>query len=126
MASYVAAVTSNNTKKCMVDATTQLLATLQNNMILQGHPDTAVTGTFLSKEYQHYLGRELPHEQTGVLCANKMTMNLTTTCQLNLSPDLPPSAQKGHAFNDMDKTLVLVPVLCNGGCEVIFKKQKYK
>ena len=57
----------------------------------------------------------------GVLCANNTTMNLTTTRQLNLSPNLPLSAQKGHAFNEMDKTLVLIPALCDVGCDVIFK-----
>ena len=57
----------------------------------------------------------------GVLCANNITMNSTTTRQLNLSPELPPSTQKGHTSNEMDKTLVLVPVLCIAGCDIIFK-----
>ena len=73
----------------MVDATTQLLARVQNNKIPHGHPNTAATGTFLSKEHQH-LGRKLPHKQTGVLCANNTTMNSTTTRQHILSPELPP------------------------------------
>ena len=51
-------------------------------------------------------------------------MNSTTTRQLNLSPDLPATAQHGHAFNEMDKSLILVSVLCDAGCDVIFKQQK--
>ena len=47
-------------------------------------------------------------------------MNSMTTRQLNLSLDLPAIAQQGHAFNEMDKSLVSVPVLCNAGCKVIF------
>ena len=58
--------------------------------------------------------------QFGVLCANNTTMNSTTTRQLNLSPDLPAIAQQGNTFNEMDKSLVSVPVLCDAGCKIIF------
>ena len=51
-------------------------------------------------------------------------MNSTTTRQLNLSPDLPATAQQGHAFNEMDKSLISVPVLCDADCQVLFGKQK--
>ena len=51
-------------------------------------------------------------------------MNSTTTRQLNLSPDLPAIAQQDHACNEMDKSLIPVPVLCDAGCGVVFKQQK--
>ena len=73
---------------------------------------------FLAKQHNH-LGTALPHKQMGVQCANKTTMNPTTTRQLNLSPDLTPSAKKENAFNEIDKTLVSVPVLCDAGYNVI-------
>ena len=87
--------------------------------IPQGHPDTAATGIFLAKQYKK-LGTELLHKQMGILCANNTTMNSTTTRQFNLSPDLPSSAQQGHVFNEMDKTLTLILVLCDTGCDVLF------
>ena len=58
----------------------------------------------------------------GVLCANSTTTDSTTKRKLNLLPDIPPSAHKGHVSNELDKTLVSVPVLCDIGCEVIFKE----
>ena len=51
-------------------------------------------------------------------------MNSITTRQLNLSPDLPAIAQQGHAFKEMDKSLVSVPVLCDAGCQVLFGEHK--
>ena len=74
---------------------------------------------FLAQQHSK-LGTELSCEEMGVLCANNTTMNSTTTRQLNLSPDLPATAQQGNAFNEMDKALVSVPVLCDAGCKVIF------
>ena len=75
----------------------------------------------LANQYK-YLGTELPNKRMDVLCVNNTTMNSTTTRQLSSSPALPPSAQKGNAYNDMDKTLVLLPVLRNAGCDVLFKE----
>ena len=118
--SYAAAVTSNS-NSTLIDLTMRLQPLTTN--IPQGHPDTAATGTFLAQQHSN-IGEKLPHDQFGVLCANNTTMNSTTTRQLNLSPDLPATAQQGHAFNEMDKSLTLVPVLCDAGCDVIFKQQK--
>ena len=114
--SYAVAVTSNSNSK-----RSDLTARLQpiTNNIPQGHPDTAATGTFLAKHHST-LGTTMHHEQFGVLCANNTTMNSTTTRQLNLSPHLPAIAQQGHAFKEMDKSLVSVPVLCDAGCQVLF------
>ena len=103
--SYADAVARNSNNK-LYELTSQL-----SKKKLQGHPDTVATGTFLAQKHSR-LGTELPHEQFGVICANNDTMNSTTTRQLNLSPDLPATAQQGHAFNEMDKSLVSVPVLC--------------
>ena len=47
-------------------------------------------------------------------------MNSTTTRQLNLSLDLQATTQQGHTSNEMDKSLVSVPVLCDAGCKVTF------
>ena len=47
-------------------------------------------------------------------------MNSTTTRQPNLSPDLPATSQQGHEFNEMDKSLLSGPVLCDERCKVIF------
>ena len=114
--SYAAAVT-NNSNSTLKELTMQLQP--RTKEIPQGHPDTAATGTFLAQKHSK-LGTTLPHDQFGVLCANNTTMNSTTTRQLKLSPDLPAIAQQGHAFNETDKSLVLVPVLCDAGCKVIF------
>ena len=112
--SYAAAVVNNSNNKLYE------LISLLSKKKPHGHRDTAVTGTFLAQQHSN-IGTKLPHEQFGVLCANNTTMNSTTTRQLNLSPDLPAKAQKGHTFNDMNKTLVLVPVLSGVRCNVIFK-----
>ena len=114
--SYAAAVTSNS-NSTLKDLTMQLQSL--KKAIPQGHPDTAATGTFLAQKHSK-LGTALSYKKFGVLCANNTTMNSTTTGQLNLSPDLPAIAQQGHAFNEMDKSLVLVPVLCDAGCQVLF------
>ena len=105
--SYAAAVTSNS--KNLLNELTLKLQPL-TKAIPQGHPNTTATGMFLAKQHNK-LETELPHEQMGVFYTNNTTMDSTTTRQLNLPPDLPSSAQKGHAFNEMDKTLVSVPVL---------------
>ena len=118
--SYAAAVTSNS-NNILKDLTTRLQPLTKD--IPQGHSDTVAIGTFLAQKHST-LGTTIHHEQFGVLCANNTTMNSTTTRQLNLSPDLPAIAQQDHAFNDMDKSLVLVPVLCDAGCDVLFKQQK--
>ena len=49
-------------------------------------------------------------------------MDSVTTRQLQLSPELPAEAQKGHGFNEMDCTLISVPVLCDADYTVVFKK----
>ena len=118
--SYAAAVTSNSNSK-LKDLTMRLQPLTKN--IPQGHPDTAATGTFLAQKHST-LGTPINHEQFGILCANNTTMNSTTTRQLNLSPDLPAIAQQRHAFKEMDKSLVLVPVLCDTGCQVLFGEHK--
>ena len=118
--SYAAAVTSNS-NSTLTDLTMRLQPLTTN--IPQGHPDTAATGTFLAQHHSN-IGKKLTHDQFGVLCANNTTMNSTTTRQLNLSPDLPATAQQGHAFNEMDKSLISVPVLCDADCQVLFGKKK--
>ena len=118
--SYAAAVTGNSNST--LNALTTTLQPLANSRP-QGHPDTAATGTFLAQKHST-LGTTMHHEQFGVLCANNTTMNSTTTRQLNLSPDLPAMAQQGHAFKEMDKSLVSVPVLCDAGCQVLFGEHK--
>ena len=115
--SYAAAVVNNSNNKLYE------LTTLLNKSKPYGHPDTAATGTFLAQQHSN-IGETLPHNQFGVLCANNTTMNSTTTRQLNLSPDLPATAQQGHAFNEMDKSLISVPVLCDADCQVLFGKKK--
>ena len=99
------------------------LASFLSKKKFHGHPDTAAMGTLLAKKHSN-IGTKLPHEQFGVICTDNTTMNSTTTRQLNLSPDLPATAQQGHAFNEMDKSLVLVPVLCDAGCQVLFGEHK--
>ena len=84
----------------------------------QGHPDSAATSMFLSKKHKH-LGKELRHEEINVGVANTNTMNSVTTRQLQLAPDLPVQA---HGFNEMDRSLISVPVLCDANCTVVFKK----
>ena len=118
--SYAAAVTSNSNSK-LKDLSMRLRPLTKN--IPQGHPETAATGTFLAQK-QNTLGTTIHHEQFRVLCANNTTMNSTTTRQLNLSLDLPAIAQQGHAFKEMDKSLVLVPVLWDAGCQVLFGEYK--
>ena len=115
--SYAAAVVNNSNSK-LYKLTSPLGKTK-----LHGHPDTAATGIFLAQKHSN-IGTKIQHEQFGVLCANNTTMNSTTTRQLNLSPDLPAIIQQGHTFNKMDKSLVLVPVLCDAGCQVLFGEHK--
>ena len=83
---YAAAVVSNSNNKLYE------LTSLLSQKKSQCHPDTAATGTFLAQKNSS-LGTKLPHKQFGVLCANNTTMNSTTSRQLNLSPDLPDTAQ---------------------------------
>ena len=47
-------------------------------------------------------------------------MNSATTCLFNLSLDLPPATQKKHISNEIDKSLVSVPVLCDARCKAVF------
>ena len=56
--SYAAAVSSNSNSR-LNDITSQL-HTLTSTDIPQGHPDTAATGMFLTKQHKH-MGAELPH-----------------------------------------------------------------
>ena len=49
-------------------------------------------------------------------------MDSVTTQQLQISPELPAEIQKGHKFNEMDRTFVSIPVLCDAECKVVFKK----
>ena len=49
-------------------------------------------------------------------------MDSVTTQQLQLSPELPAEAQNGHGFNEMDRTLISEPVLCDVDCMVVFNK----
>ena len=50
-------------------------------------------------------------------------MNSVTTRQLQLAPELPMEAQKAHGFNEMERSLISVPVLCDADCTVVFKKK---
>ena len=49
-------------------------------------------------------------------------MNSVTTQQLQLAPELPMEAQKAHGFKEIDRSLILVPVLCDADCTVVFNK----
>ena len=94
---------------------------LNNKNIPQGHPDSAATSMFLANR-DKYLGKELHHEEIRVGVANTNMMDLVTTQQLQLAPELPMEAQKGHGFNEMDRSLISVPVLCDVDCTVVFNK----
>ena len=115
--SYAAVVVNNSNSKLYE------LASLLSRKKPHGHPDTAATGTFLAQKHSN-IGTKIQHDQFEVLCANNTTMNSTTTRQLNLSPDLPAIIQQGHAFNKIDKSLVLVPVLYDARCQVLFGEHK--
>ena len=98
--------------------TNKFIAILKDNTIPQGHPDSAATSMFLSKKHKH-LGKELRHDEINVGVANTNTMNSVTTRQLQLAPNLPVQA---HGFNEMDRSLISVPVLCDANCTVVFNK----
>ena len=127
---YAAAVTNaySNSMTRLPTLTSKFKEILNNKNIPQGHPDSAATGMFLSNKHKH-LGKELPHKETRVGVANTNTMDSVTTQQLQLSPELLAEAQKEHGFNEMNCTLISVPVLCDADCTVVFKKcivQVYK
>ena len=49
-------------------------------------------------------------------------MDLVTTRQPQKSPELPTETQEGHRLNEMDRTLMSVPVLYDAECTYVFKK----
>ena len=118
--SYAAAVTNatNDSMMRLSTLTNKFIGKLNDKTIPQGHPDSAVTSMFLSNKHK-YLGKELRHKEINVGVANTNTMNSVTTRQLQLTPNLPVQA---HGFNEMDRSLILVPVLCDANCTVIFNK----
>ena len=118
--SYAAAVTSNSSSTRLSTLTNNLKALLVTTP--QGHPDSAATSMFLANKHK-YLGEPLHHEEINVGVANTNTMNSVTTRQLQLSPELPVEAQKAHGFNEMERSLISVPVLCDANCTVVFKKK---
>ena len=101
--------------------TNKFKAILNDKSIPQGHPDSAATSMFLANKHK-YLGKELRHEEINVGVANTNTMNSVTTRQLQLAPELPMEAQKAYGFNEMDRSLISVPVLCDADCTVVFNK----
>ena len=83
---------------------------------------------FLANKHK-YLGKELQHEEIRVGEADSNTMDSVTTRQLQLAPELPMETQKGNGFNEMDRSLISVQVLCDADCTVGFNKgnvQVYK
>ena len=94
---------------------------INNKTIPQAHLDSAVTSMILSNKHK-YLGKELPNKETRVGVANTNTMDSVLTQQLQVSPELPAEAQKGHGFNEMNCTLISAPVLCDPDCTVVFNK----
>ena len=120
--SYAAAVTntSNSTAR-LSTLTNSMKAQLIHQPTPQGHPDLAATSMFLANKHKH-LGTPLHHEEINVGVANTNTMNSVTTRQLQLAPELPMNAQKAHGFNEMERSLISVPVLCDADCTGVFKK----
>ena len=123
--SYAAAVTNNSSSTRLSTLTNNLKALLINQSTPQGHPDSAATSMFLANKHK-YLGEPLHHEEVNVGVANTNTMNSVTTRQLQLAPELPMEAQRAHGFNEMEQSLISVPVLCDANCTVVFKKRMYK
>ena len=121
--SYAAAVTNNTDSTTRLSTlTNKFKALLVDQSTPQGHPDSAATSMFLANKHK-YLGKALKHEEINVGVANTNTMNSVTTRQLQLATELPPEAQKAHGFNEMERSLISVPVLCDADCTVTFKKQ---
>ena len=85
------------------------------------HRDTQIQQQQACSSNKHkYLGKELHHEEINVGVANTNTMNSVTTRQLQLAPGLPVQA---HGFNEMERSLISVPVLCDANCTVVFNKE---
>ena len=121
--SYAAAVTNNSNSTMQLSTlTNNIKALLSTQSTPQGHPDSAATSMFLANKHKH-LGQPLHHEEINVGVANTNTMNSVTTRQLQLAPELPMEAQKAHGFNEMERSLISVPVLCDADCTVVFKKK---
>ena len=76
---------------------------------------------FLANKHK-YLGTELQHEEINVGVANTNTMYSVTIRRLQLAPELPIISQKAHWFKEMDQSLILVLVLCDADCTVVFNK----
>ena len=120
---YVAAVSTVPSKSILrLSTLTSKLKTIsENKKKPKGHPNSAATSIFISEKHKH-LGKEYPHKEVKVGVANINTMNSVITWQLQISPKLPAEAQKGHEFNIMDQILILVSVLCDAECKVVFEK----
>ena len=94
-----AAVTIPSNSISQLDIFTSQLQTIHKiKTTPHGHPNSAATSNFLSKQHQH-LGTALPNEETRVGYANTTTMDSVTTQQLQLPPELPIETQKSHDFN---------------------------
>ena len=118
--SYVAAVTNmySGIMTRLSTLTSKSKEILNNKNIPQGHPDSAATSMFFANRHK-YLGKEQHHEEVRVGVANTNTIDSVTTQQLQLTPELPMEAQKGHGFNEIDRLLISVPVLCDVNCTVV-------
>ena len=83
------------------------------------YPDTAATGPFIPKTCP---GKIMKHEQLDVQCVKKSTMTSAAMIDLNIK-ELPQELRKATAFKEMTKSLLSVPVLCDGKIEVTFRKK---
>ena len=120
--SYAAAVidTYSDSMTRLSTLTSKFKEILNNKNIPQDHSDSAAMGMFLAKKKHKYIGKELQHEEIRLGVANTNTIDSVTIPQLQLAPELPVKAQKGHGFNEMDCSLISVPVLCDANCTVVF------
>ena len=118
--SYAATVTStySGSMTHLLTLTSNFKEIINNKNIPQDHPDSAAASMFLANKHK-YLGKELQHEEIRVGEADSNTMDSVTTRQLQLAPELPMETQKGNGFNEMDRSLISVPVLCDGNCTVV-------
>jgi hypothetical protein len=83
------------------------------------YPDTAATGHFVPPNCP---GTELAHDPIEVQCANNTNMQSVATVELDI-PTLPPTLKTATVFREMSKPLFSIPVVCDGGMEVTFRKQ---
>jgi hypothetical protein len=67
-------------------------------------------------------GENLEHNQINVQCANNTNMQSVATIELQI-PALLPELKKATVFKEMSKPLFSIPVVCDGGMEVTFRKK---